>query len=254
LSSGSSANPTKPSVDIGLVEIFSLQDQAFQLHFLKSLDVGVYTTALSRLVGIAYHAMNKGTFAAEKQTVTRHFGGDSLSHLVVAVRVGLWGALPESLSVLRGGIESCAQLAYVVTEKRYGTAMYEAQTLGRFRQLDFERVCGELGDLGKKLRKLHSQISDAAGHSTVKRFSLLDYTFEGVEYDRLGVAFVANNAKLAAQHCVLLASLLVDCLRLAYVQDGVPFEWEQEFGDLLNIVESLPTSSNEPDTGAEQDG
>ena len=186
------------------------------------------------------------TFGAEKQTIVRYLAGDTFSHIVVAIRIGLWGALPESLSVLRGAIESCAQLAYVVNEKKYGTAMYEAKELGRFRQLDFERVCGQLGALGERLLKLHSQISGAAGHSTVTRLSLVEYKFQGQEYDRLGFAFEPENARLAAHHCVLLASLLVECLRTAFLQDTLLFEWDAELTKLLEVVNSLPIPMDKP--------
>jgi hypothetical protein len=179
-------------------------------------------------------------FAAEKQTVIRYLAGDTLSHIVVAARIGLWGALPESLSVLRGAIESCAQLAYVVSEKRYGTVIYEAQVLGRCRQLDFERVCGKLGNLGERLSRLHFQISGAAGHSTLTRLSLLEYKFQGEEYDRLGFAFRPENARLATHHCVLLASLLGECLKIAFLQDGLSFEWDAEFTKMQELLTLFP--------------
>jgi len=181
-----------------------------------------YAALLSSLVTISFQALHEMRFPEKKQTAVRHLGTDTLSYLVVATRVALWGALPESLSVLRGAIESCAQLAFVISEGKYATVIYEATELRRFRQIHFDEACSRLGPLGEKLSRLHSQISEAASHSTVKRFALLDYHFEGEEYDRLGFAVDPKSAKLVILHCLPLANVLARCLQLAFMQDSVP--------------------------------
>jgi hypothetical protein len=168
--------------------------------------------------------------------------------LVVAARVGLWGALPESLSVLRGAVESCAQFAFVVIGRKYGTVVYEVTKLGRFRQAHFDQACEDLGPLGEKLRRLHDQISETASHSTVKRFSLLDYHFEGQDYDRLGFAVDPKSAKLVIFHATLLANILAISLRLAYEQDQIRFDWIAELESAEQLIESLQNPGSETRT------
>jgi hypothetical protein len=236
----SSSSDSYPTLAVGLTEIFSLQDEALRRNLLNEHGVHEYAGLLSSLAAISFQALHEMRFAEEKQTVVRHLGTDTLSYLVVAARVGLWGALPESLSVLRGAIESCAQFAFVVTEKKYGTVIYEATKLGRFREIHFDEVCSQLGPLGEKLRKLHEKISNAASHSTVKRFSLLEYEFEGQEYDRLGFAVDPKSAKLVIFHCLLLANVLAKCLQLAYAQDKATFRWTPEIEDAERIIDALP--------------
>ncbi len=190
-------------------------------------------------------------FNPEKQTVLRVLGTDALSHIVVAARVGLWGALPESLSVLRGGIESCGQLGYVVVRKRYKTFIYEANQRGRFRQVGFESACEQLDTLGQRLLRLHQQISDAAAHSTVKRMSLLEYKFEGKEYDRLGFAFEPRHAGIALFHCLELAWFLPAFLQLAYEHDHSTFRWADDVSIVKQFIESLPSPEEEMNPNGE---
>ncbi len=204
---------------------------------------------MSSLVTIVFQGLHEMTFPEEKQTAVRHLGTDTLSYLVVAARVGLWGALPESLSILRGAVESCAQFAFVVIGKRYKTVIYEATQLGRFRQVHFDQASSELGPLGEKLRRLHDQISDVASHSTVKRFSLLDYHFEGEEYDRLGFAVDPKSAKLVIFHYSLLARILARSLQLAYLQDGMQFRWATELESAEQIIDTQPNQGSEEESG-----
>jgi hypothetical protein len=246
--SSNSANDALTS-SVGLTELFELQDEALRRNLLNEHGVHQLAALLSSLVSISFQALHEMSFPEEKQTAVRHLGTDTLSYLVVAARVGLWGALPESLSTLRGAVESCAQFAFVVIGKRYKTVIYEATQLGRFRQVHFDQVSSELGPLGEKLRRLHDQISEAASHSTVKRFSLLDYHFDGEEYDRLGFAVDPKSAKLVIFHCSLLARILAKSLQLAYVQDGITFRWTTELESAEQIIDGLPSASSEAASG-----
>ncbi len=247
MSSSSPSQSLTPSV--GLTELFALQDEALRRNLLNEHGVQQHAALMSSLVSIVFQALHEMSFPDEKQTAVRHLGTDTLSYLVVAARVGLWGALPESLSILRGAVESCAQFAFVVIGKRYKTVIYEATQLGRFRQVHFDQASSELGPLGEKLRRLHDQISEAASHSTVKRFSLLDYHFEGEEYDRLGFAVDPKSAKLVIFHCSLLARILAKSLQLAYLQDGMPFRWTAELESAEQIIDALPSSGSEEGSG-----
>ncbi len=247
MSPSENVGPSGQILALGLTELFDLQDEALRRNLLNAEGVHQFSALLSSLVGVCYEALHEMRFPATKQTVVRHLATDALSHLVVATRVGLWGAFPESLSVLRGAIESCAQFTFVVLEKKYATVMYEAKELKRFRQVDFDSACEQLGDLGNKLRKLHNQISEAAGHSTVKRFSLLEYEFEDQEYDRLGFAVDPTAARLLVFHGLQLASVLAASLRLAYFQDRLEFRWNNEIDHVRDFIEAMPTASSEAD-------
>ncbi len=237
------------SPSVGLTELFSLQDEALRRNLLNEHAVHQHAALMSSLVTIVFQGLHEMTFPEEKQTAVRHLGTDTLSYLVVAARVGLWGALPESLSILRGAVESCAQFAFVVIGKRYKTVIYEATQLGRFRQVHFDQASSELGPLGEKLRRLHDQISDVASHSTVKRFSLLDYHFEGEEYDRLGFAVDPKSAKLVIFHYSLLARILARSLQLAYLQDGMQFRWATELESAEQIIDTQPNQGSEEESG-----
>jgi hypothetical protein len=110
---------------VGLTELFELQDEVLRRNLLRP-DCLPTADALSSIISVCYEALKKMKFSAEKQTVIRLFATDALSHVITAARVGLWGAFPESLSVLRGAVESSAQLAFVVAQSKYGTVIEEA--------------------------------------------------------------------------------------------------------------------------------
>jgi len=234
---------------IGLTELFTLQDEVLKRNLLRQ-DVLPKTAALSTLVSVCYQALEEMKFAPEKQEVVRRFACDTLSHVVTAARVGLWGALPESLSVLRGAVESCAQLSFVVAQNQYATVIQEANR-GNFQEFSFRQACKKSGVRGERLMNLHNRFSNSFSHSTPKRFRQLGYEFEGEMYDRIGSAADPLVARACTHYCLVMAAELVRCLMEAYVQEGQNFLWGEEVAQLLEFVASLP---DEPanSTGTEQ--
>jgi hypothetical protein len=172
-------------------------------------------------------------FAAEKQTTIRKFAVDTLSHIVIAARLGLWGALTESQSVLRGGIESCAQLFYSVAEQRYQTAILEGPK--KFRQLDFKRVLGELDEIGRFLKLRHDRISGRSSHSTPARFNQTEYSIGNDVYDRVGCALDPIAAEYAVCDCIFPSRLVGSSFECAYSQDGLAFSWTEDLAELAKV-------------------
>jgi hypothetical protein len=214
-------------IDLDLQYLFASQDAALQTNLKKSKHVRALFGLLNRFFELHYRVLStKGFQGAEKQTVIRHFATDTLSHLVVAARLGLWGALPEGLVVLRGGIESLAQLGFVIVTSKYNTVLREAGR--KFEQVEFSAACNGLPELGRELKKLHGKISDKAAHSTATRFTCVTYEFEGKDYDRLGFALSAENAEIVLDSCGLVAIWFGWVLREAYVPDGIDVSWEPE--------------------------
>ncbi|MHB8484863.1 MAG: hypothetical protein ACYDCM_03890 [Candidatus Acidiferrales bacterium] len=212
--------------EANLTNIFKLQDLAFCQNQRESGLIQSAVVLISKATSVNYEILSGMKFDAGKQTAIRHFAGDILSSIVVAVRLGLWGALPESLAVLRGGIESSAQLAFVVTEQKYNTVILEAKK--RFRQVSFEAACAGLGKLGADLERTHGRISGIAAHSTSRRFTLMNYELNGETYDRLGFTLSAENAELAIFQCLDPFILLAYSLETAYKQDNLVFPWAEK--------------------------
>ena len=239
-----------PTTSIGLTELFELQDEVLKRNLLRN-DVLPKTGALSSLVSVCYHALEEMKFSPEKQEVVRRFACDTLSHVVTAARVGLWGALPESLSVLRGAVESCAQLAFVVAQNQYKTVIQEANR-GNFQEFSFRQACKKSGVRGERLMNLHNRFSSTFSHSTPKRFKQLGYEFEGETYDRLGSAADPAVSRTSTHFCLVISAELVRCLMEAYMQDDRNFPWGEEVVLLLEFVASLPSQPASA-VGAEQD-
>lgn len=213
---------------IDLRLICTLQEAAANEHFQRSPVLKEMVRAISAGLGIVYKMMSEMHFGAEKQTALRHFAGDTLSHIVVAVRVGLWGAVPEGLAVLRGALESGAQLEYIVSAQLYKTAIQEAKA--KFVRVSFETARKNLGELGRAADKLHGRISDLASHSTSRRYALLDYNLDGEEYDRFGFSVQPELAEHIAYISLWFLMQLACSLHTAYAQDnhGLTASQEQE--------------------------
>lgn len=219
--------------DIGLSNLFELQDHALVHNFQQSSWAQGASTILARSIRLNLSILGSMQFPAEKQTTIRCFSVDTLSHIVIAARLGLWGALPESLSVLRGGKESCAQLFYAIEAQRYQTAILEGKK--RFKQLDFEKVCSELGDLGRDLKRDHDEISNQASHSTAARFRQTEYQSGEDVYDRLGFAINPPSAEEALCRCILPSLMVGDSFECAYSQDGLPFKWKENLREVAKV-------------------
>lgn len=177
-------------------------------------------------------------FGEAKQTAIRLFAVDALSRIAVSARVGLWGALPESLSVLRGGLESSAQLAYMVSKQLYQTAISEANSRS-FQQLEFTQACRGLGTEGAAFAKSHGRISNLASHSTSRSIRFSEYRIGDEAYDRLGFALDTESAELAIGQCVELSQSVAYSLRASYIQDGMPFQWDADLETILEAHEVL---------------
>jgi hypothetical protein len=231
----SSLNPIATG---GLTELFRLQDEALTRHLLDGEILG-RTAALSSLIGICYETLNQMEFSRAKQIVIRRFTLESLSHVVVGARIGLWGALPESHSVLRGAIESCAQLALVVTQSGYEGVLAEARR-DRFQEYSFRQACKKLGQRGRRLMDVHNRFSALFAHSTPRRFKNLDYEFEGQQYARLAHAVDPNIARLCVHFSLTIAAELTRCLMEAHLQDGKGFPGGDDFELLVDFAASLP--------------
>ena len=225
-------------LDLGLAEIFAHQDDALSRNFQASQFVQAFSSVLSRSIRVNFSILRGIKFDAAKQTAVRLFAVDTLSHIAVSARVGLWGALPESLSVLRSGIESCAQLAYMVSKQLYQTAISEVNSR-RFQQLEFREACRGLGPEGAAFAEHHGRISNLASHSTSRRIKLSEYQIDGEAYDRLGFALDAENAELVTGQCVELSQSVAFSLRAAYLQDRAPFHWDADLQNILQTHEAL---------------
>jgi len=204
---------------VDLLTIFKLQEAAADQNLKRLPLLQQVMSFLSQGIAIEYRILNEMAFEATKQTVIRLLAGDCISHIVVATRLGLWGAIPEALSILRGALESGAQLEYIVKENIYQTAIYEIQSK-RFDRIAYDRIKVELGELGKSADRLHGRLSDLASHSTGRRLSLVEYNLDGEDYDRLGFS-VDPNWVLHAEYLSMLCLMqLTTSLYSVHTQEG----------------------------------
>jgi hypothetical protein len=216
----SSSGTVEVSYQIGLKHLWELQEQCLSQNVQQSKLLRDALGLLDQSIRLNLSILDGMRFAAEKQTAIRVLAVDALSHVVIAARIGVWGALPESLSVLRGGVESCAQLALTVSKELYGTAFREIKG-GRLVRLKFAAACKDLGENGDGFRKHHSRISNVAAHSTSSSLQQEEYRINGEPYDRLASAQHPRSAEIATSECLDLAPLVAVSLCKAYDQDGI---------------------------------
>jgi hypothetical protein len=225
-----------PQLKTGLNEIFALQDEAAKLNFKESALVREAYEVMSDAIRFSYTVLQEMPFEATKKTAIRRLAVDCLSHAIIAMRVGLWGGLPESLGTLRGATESAAQLTFVVKEQKYSTVAVE--TNRKFDQISYESAFDGLGALGESMERLHGRFSNTGSHSTARRLALVDYEYDGQEYDRLGFAPSPKYAEIAVYYSMLVCMPVCDALYMAYKQEDVEFRLAQELSELLQRFEA----------------
>jgi len=220
-----------------LKRLFELQDEVLSEHLNKSLFVGRMFDLLSDSLWLNAGVLAALKFEPEKQTAIRRFTCDTLSHVIVAIRVGLWGDLPESLTLLRSALESSTQLLFIVGNRKYKTAVFEMER--KFDQVSFERAVAGLGPLGERAKKIHGKISELAAHATAPRMTLVDYDYDGTTYDRVGFARNPQYAEHSLFYCMDASLLVSQALLYALEQDGIPISWQEQMNEINERFESL---------------
>lgn len=228
---------TATQFDLGLNEIFAFQNSCADAHLAESPLLRASYDLVSDAFRLTNEILQTMTFEAQKQTAIRILTVDALSHTAVAMRLGLWGALPESVAVWRGALESSAQLRLVVKEQSYKTFNYELS--GKLKRLSYGRAFEELGRLGEGLESLHGKLSEKAVHSTAKRLALSDYVWDGQEYDRLGFARKIEYPLYITHHSMLLTMLLSDALYSAHEQEDRVYPLTDRLSSLLSRFDEL---------------
>ncbi len=226
-----------PNTKLGLDELFGLQDAAAEAHLAESELLRRAYLLLSDVVAFNARILHTTQFEAEKQTVVRTLAVDTLSHVIVAIRLALWGALPESLAVWRGALESGAQLKLVVEGQRYKSFIHEMTR--KLDRVSYEAAFSQLGELGASIEKLHGRISEMAAHSTAKRLALVAYEFEGKDFDRFGFARKLEHALYPTYYYMVLAMMVSDALYVAHEQENRPFPLATELSLLLSRFDSI---------------
>lgn len=227
----------KEFANIDLREIFKFQDACANAHMGESELLRTSFAFVSDAFRLNARILQSAQFELNKQHAIRKLGVDTLSHIAVAVRLALWGALPESVAVWRGALESAAQLKLVVKDQSYRTFNYELST--KLKRLSYESAFEELGDLGQSLESLHGKLSERGSHSTAKRLALSDYELDGQEYDRLGFAKNPIYPLYVVHHSMILIAMVSDALFVAHEQEGRDYEWTGELSALLTRFDKL---------------
>jgi hypothetical protein len=225
---------------VGLARLFEHQDQALSHNRQKSERLRKACAILDRSIRLNLSILGSMRFEAEKQTAIRLLAVDTISHVIISARIGLWGALPESLSVLRGGIESCAQLAYVISERLYRTAILEIKSK-RLNRLEYKTACAALGTEAEGFQRRWEQISNLASHATSRRLQQSEYKIGGEPYDRLGFAEDPTNAEITTGECAELSQMGSVSLTSAFEQDGITIDqrWISEIRDLHEALQAV---------------
>jgi len=217
--------------EITLATLFQLQDEALNHNRQNSAKVQRQLDFIGEAVALACSVLTSIQFPAHKQTVIRTLGGDALSSIVVSVRLGLWGDLPESVALLRSGLETCSILGAVVALRQYEVATYEIEA-SRLKRFSYEDAVSQLGDVGSRIKALHGRLSDVGAHSSGTRMKFASYELNGQRYDRLGASLDSELAELALSCAPDVCLHLLASFEDAYSQDSLQFSFESRLDKL----------------------
>lgn len=225
-------------VKLDFSALFQSQEKAAVLNWSKSPFLQKAVPFLADNVALNLAFLGEMPFNdAEKKTAVRILGVDSISHVVIASRLGLWGASPQSVAILRGALESVTLLASVVFHQKYRTAISEVNR--KFNQIEFESALHSLGKLGKNIKALWGQMSNLGPHASAKRIQLSEYEYDGTKYDRIGCAIDPEGAAGTIYYALYTSILVTECLHNAAEQDGHVFPGAAEYEDLIQRSNSF---------------
>jgi hypothetical protein len=166
----------------------------------------------------------------KKATAIRMLCVDCLSHIIVAFRLAMWGAVPQSMATLRGALEASAVFTHIVFGQRYETAIYEASK--KLDEIEFKSTLRQLGEFGKNIEFHWGRMSEYA-HASSKRIRMAAYNYDGLEYDRVGGAVDPDGAASVSYFSMHPMILALVCLHKAAEQEPGGFPWQSEYEGLL---------------------
>jgi hypothetical protein len=207
-----------------LAYLFKQQDEALSDNLAADPLMREVFELLSDACYLSIDILRKMPFDGDKFDVLSTFAIDSISATVIATRVALWGNPPEAMSILRCAIERSAQLMYIVGEGKYRTAGYEIND-GSFKRVSFESAVNAMGDLGKRIEKLHGLISGGMAHATVIRLGWSLYDRDGTQHARVGSSNDFKGALACLSHAADVLIVVLDRLSTAYAEDHIVFEF-----------------------------
>jgi len=216
-----------------LTDLFDSQDQVLARNLIESTFLTATLQLISDYIFLIVRILAKMRFEGNKQTAILLLANHALSSIIVATRLGLWGAVPESFAIQRRAIESVAQLLWTVESNRYETAVYEAANA--LEKLDFDEVTRRLDSMGDEMRRYHGLISECAAHSTA---SSMAFTFSNFG-PNWGCSRDLSFAETATYCCTFLVSGIVHSLSKAHAQENHSVEFEKEIQELSGRFSAL---------------
>ncbi len=165
-----------------------------------------------------------------KQTVIRILSNDSLSSLLVACRVGLWGNVPDAAVLNRTALETLTILTCVVEEGAFHA--FDSEMRSRLRRFSYGACHTRLGDRGQRLNSLHGKLSDVGGHTSRNRLKFAEFKMDGVSYDRLGFAADADASETALLLIPDSLHYLAAILHASYAQERRAYPLEERHAEL----------------------
>ncbi len=232
------------SDEITLEALFQLQDRALKYNSQNSAIVQKLLVFISDAVSLAYAVLASMQFDEHKQTAIRVLSTDAVASIVTAVRVSLWGNLPDSIALLRCGLETCAILAAVVEERQYQAATLEMGT-PRLRRFSYDEAVSRLGDVGSRIRSTRGRLSNIGSHSTATRMKWSSYDLNGKRYDRLGAALDPESAELSLSLLPDVCLHLLESLEKAHSQDSAKFPFAERLHSLRTCFAKVRSQSTD---------
>jgi hypothetical protein len=225
------SSSSKPAPAQALTYLFSEQDKTLLNHLSGDPLIAEAYHLTSDACCLSIKILSQLPFVGEKYDVISTFAIDAVSATVVAARIALWGNPPEAMSILRCAVERSAQLMYIVGEAKYKTAKYEMEK-GSFNHVSYDTAVASMGDLGKRITRLHGLISGSMAHATVNRLGWSLYEKDGNQCARIGSSDNPGGCLACLSQGMDVLIVVLDRLRASYVEDNLKFE----AGDALEAL------------------
>lgn len=226
--------------NITLSRVFLLQDAVLTGHLKNNEQAALFSEkSIEFCLNRNKYCVNLPTCNKDSLKTFEVLFQEALSSLIVAYRVGLWGATTDGYAILRNVMEGLGFINDIVEKGDF---------VDVFKLMDKDKLKGKYIEIrfkhDKILNKAVGIISDLASHFTPKRLAQRVFKLNNKQFARIATAYYENKNELSKRlgHFLNTAIYAVKILKEFYEKyhkDCVKQEFYEDYQELEKLYDRL---------------
>ena len=230
--------------NITLGKVFALQDAVSASHLKNNKQATLFAEkSIEFCLNRNKYCVNSPTCNKDSLKTFEVLFQEVLSSLIVAYRVGLWGATTDGYAILRNVMEGLGFINDIVEKGDF---------VDVFKLMDKDKLKGEYIEKrfkhDKVLNKTIGIISDLASHFTPKRMAQRVFKLDNKQFARIATAYYENENELSKRlgHFLNTTMYAVKILKEfydKYHKDCVKQQFNDDYQELEKLYDGLVSCS-----------